>query len=427
MKKLFFILIICLLYVISPVQAQDGNARNGVSASIIRLDYYSPYVDDFSLKNENITSGAMISYHRNLVKNFLNLEVPLKLAKVQVFDDEQPNGSNKSLVGMDALLQLQYNTGSNFLVPYLSTGFGAVHLDGYAGADFEVPAGVGLDFRLGEGIYLRARSEYRFSLAENRDNWNHIFGLKAVIGGKTKMEEPIEIVPTDRDGDGVLDDNDACPDVAGLAKYNGCPDTDGDGVIDAEDECPTIAGLSKYAGCPDTDNDGIIDGKDDCPNEAGLASNNGCPFKDRDGDGVIDNEDKCPDTAGPASNQGCPELEEEEKEVLTFAAQAIQFETGSAVIKTASFGILNQVADILNKYPAYKCDIGGHTDSVGNETNNQVLSEKRAKACYDYLINKGVQASRLTYTGYGESQPIADNKFAEGQKKNRRVVFEISL
>jgi len=88
---------------------------------------------------------------------------------------------------------------------------------------------------------------------------------------------------------------------------------------------------------------------------------------------------------------------------------------------------MDQVADILSRYPNYNCSIGGHTDSVGNSASNQKLSEKRAKACYNYLVGKGISGSRLSYTGYGETQPIAENKFKDGREKNRRLEFNVYL
>lgn len=84
---------------------------------------------------------------------------------------------------------------------------------------------------------------------------------------------------SDRDGDGVFDDEDLCPDIPGSAKAKGCPDTDGDGVPDFEDDCPTVAGLPQFKGCPDTDADGIPDNLDNCPREKGMVSNNGCPLQ----------------------------------------------------------------------------------------------------------------------------------------------------
>lgn len=114
----------------------------------------------------------------------------------------------------------------------------------------------------------------------------------------------------DRDADGVLDNVDECPDVPGPEENNGCPwgDIDGDGVTDNIDECDTIPGPAENNGCPwgDRDEDGVLDNVDKCPDEAGPVENNGCPWGDRDGDGVKDNEDRCPDVPGPADNGGCP-------------------------------------------------------------------------------------------------------------------------
>ncbi|MBC7553322.1 MAG: thrombospondin type 3 repeat-containing protein, partial [Taibaiella sp.] len=109
----------------------------------------------------------------------------------------------------------------------------------------------------------------------------------------------------DTDGDGIPDKDDLCPTVAGLVRFHGCPDTDGDGIPDKDNLCPTIAGPVQLRGCPDRDGDGIADKDDKCPDQPGLAQFSGCP--DTDGDGIPDNEDKCPTVAGPVSNQGCPD------------------------------------------------------------------------------------------------------------------------
>ena len=114
----------------------------------------------------------------------------------------------------------------------------------------------------------------------------------------------------DKDGDGVLDNVDDCPEVVGPAENKGCSwgDIDGDGVTDNIDECDTIPGPTENSGCPwgDRDEDGVLDNVDKCPDEAGPAENDGCPWGDRDGDGVLDNVDRCPDVPGLVDNQGCP-------------------------------------------------------------------------------------------------------------------------
>jgi outer membrane protein OmpA-like peptidoglycan-associated protein len=237
---------------------------------------------------------------------------------------------------------------------------------------------------------------------------------------------PPPVIP-DTDGDGIFDNVDKCPTVAGLAKYGGCPipDTDKDGINDEQDKCPTTPGLAKYNGCPipDTDNDGVNDEQDKCPTVAGLAKYQGCPPPDRDGDGVIDEEDKCPDVAGPASNGGCPALES-----TKFNASMVQFNTGTATLTPSAQKGLNEAAVLLNdpKYAPLKVSIEGHTDNVGKPASNKTLSEKRAAAVKAYLVKKGVSADRLSSSGFGDTAPIADNKTKAGKAANRRVEFKVS-
>ncbi len=231
----------------------------------------------------------------------------------------------------------------------------------------------------------------------------------------------------DRDGDGIADKDDDCPDEAGPASNRGCPiaDRDGDGIPDADDRCPDAAGAAAFQGCPDTDGDGIPDVDDRCPELAGPADLQGCP--DRDGDGVPDIDDRCPDEPGLTSNKGCPEIKEEVKQVLSTAMRAVQFETGKSILKAESFPILDQVVQVLRDYPAYHLRIKGHTDNVGKADANQALSENRARTCYQYLVNSGIAADRLGFTGFGQTMPIADNKTSAGRSLNRRVEFELYL
>jgi OmpA-OmpF porin, OOP family len=105
----------------------------------------------------------------------------------------------------------------------------------------------------------------------------------------------------------------------------------------------------------------------------------------------------------------------------------VQFETGKATLKQESNKILDQLVSIMAQYPAYSLAIAGHTDNVGSADANQVLSEQRAKSCYQYLVSKGVNPVRLSFSGYGESQPIAENGTAEGRRLNRRVEFHMRI
>jgi outer membrane protein OmpA-like peptidoglycan-associated protein len=223
--------------------------------------------------------------------------------------------------------------------------------------------------------------------------------------------------------DGIIDTNDKCPTVPGVAKYEGCPvpDTDGDGINDENDKCPTVKGLAKYQGCPipDTDKDGINDEEDKCPTVPGLARYQGCPIPDTDGDGINDEEDKCPNEKGIAANFGCPDIAPD----LKLAARSIYFITGSDKFTNSKLAAdkLKYALDALNKYPTLKIDIEGHTDYTGSAKLNQTLSQKRANTIQNFLIKNGISKDRLTATGFGYDKPVSSNKTAKDRQENRRV------
>ena len=220
---------------------------------------------------------------------------------------------------------------------------------------------------------------------------------------------PEVIVPKDTDGDGVADEKDKCPSVAGLAKYFGCPvpDTDKDGINDDEDKCVNVPGFARYDGCPvpDADGDGVNDEKDKCPNEAGLASNNGCPQKE---------------VVTPK-----PVISEEQKEEVNTAAKSIFFQSGKATLLKKSFAPLNEVVKILKENPSINLVIEGYTDNSGLAKTNLILSKNRANAVMNFFVKNGVDKSRLSAKGFGIQNPIATNKTAAGRAQNRRVVLNM--
>jgi outer membrane protein OmpA-like peptidoglycan-associated protein len=173
----------------------------------------------------------------------------------------------------------------------------------------------------------------------------------------------------------------------------------------------------------DTDGDGVLDRNDNCPSRPGLEIYGGCP--DTDGDGIDDSRDQCPTAAGPVDTGGCPNVAASDRRILDIAMRSVQFQSARAEIKSESFVYLTQIAEIMNRYPDFNLSIEGHTDGQGDAATNQRLSETRARACYNFLISSGVEASRMTYTGYGESRPIATNQTVSGRTLNRRVEFAL--
>lgn len=387
----------------------------------------------------------------------------------------------------DVSMLLTYKLANGYLfsenakfAPYISAGIGGAHLSGdhiWNGRDYIFPVGGGLKYNFCNSFAMQYQLLYNFTNHDKRDGRanghneqfaSHTVGFVFSFGGnkdrdKDGVPNKIDYCPDvpglidlagcpDNDGDGIKDSEDQCPDVKGLAQFNGCPDTDGDGIKDSEDKCPNVKGLAEFNGCPDTDGDGIQDSEDKCPTVKGIAALQGCPdadsdgitdaldrcpnakgpaslqgCPDRDGDGIADIDDKCPDVAGVAANKGCPEVTVAEKKVFEKALRGIQFETAKSTIRKTSYPIVDDVAKIMIANPAYILAITGHTDNVGRYESNMTLSKERAESVKAYLVQKGINADRINATGYGDSQPVSDNKTAKGKALNRRVEFNINF
>ena len=232
---------------------------------------------------------------------------------------------------------------------------------------------------------------------------------------------------TDRDKDGIKDSEDACPDVPGLAQFQGCPDTDGDGVADKDDNCPEVAGPVENNGCPwpDTDNDGVLDKDDACPSVAGPAANNGCPWPDTDGDGVLDKDDACPTVAGLAQYNGCPKTDKIVAEEVTKALNDILFDFNKATIRPESKEKLDQAAAYIKDFPAGKFLIEGRTDKKGSEAYNLKLSRQRAASVVAALEARGVAPEQLKSRGVGEAKATVAETASDAERlSDRRVVVE---
>lgn len=217
-------------------------------------------------------------------------------------------------------------------------------------------------------------------------------------------------------------------------KVNGDADSDGDGIQDSEDGCPDAAeDFDEYEdddGCPDLDNDGdgVEDRDDKCPadreDKDGFEDGDGCPDEDNDNDGVLDANDKCPDAAeesnGFKDDDGCPDEVPTEPAKSTIL-EGVEFENATSELLESSNPALMKVFDQMEAFPEVKFSIVGHTDSQGSKIKNKQLSLERAQTVMKYLVNKGIDESRLTAVGKGQASPIASNKTPEGRAKNRRI------
>jgi len=227
----------------------------------------------------------------------------------------------------------------------------------------------------------------------------------------------------DLDDDGVPDVTDKCPEISGPIALAGCPDSDGDGVIDKIDECPNNAGKMEDKGCPDTDGDGVHDDLDLCPLEPGFTRYRGCP--DTDGDRIIDLEDDCPTISGSIENNGCPPVSNKAKYLLKSATSAIVFEEGEFDLNERAKTSLNRIANELINNEIYNLRISVYSDNSGDAISKYKLTQRRADEIKKYLISRGVDAARLDAKGFGGANPVSENFTSEGRAKNNRVEFDI--
>lgn len=323
------------------------------------------------------------------------------------------------------------------LVPFAVVGGGVISVRSEANAagrngDEMLYAGGGLKYFVNEHIVLRLEGRDIMSPKEGltptapAHSGEVLLGFSLALGPRKKEEAP----PPDADGDGFLDADDACVDEPGIAP-DGCParDSDDDGFLDEEDACKDVPGTAPD-GCPipDSDGDGFLDPDDACVDEAGVEPD-GCPLRDVDGDGLLPPEDQCPtepETAnGFEDDDGCPDEIPEEVKQYTGVIEGIFFDTGKASIRDKSFPTLDAAVKVLLDYPSLRVEVSGHTDSRGKRERNVSLSQDRAASVKQYMVNKGVDDSRIVTRGAGPDEPIGDNGTKAGRQQNRRIEFEL--
>lgn len=272
---------------------------------------------------------------------------------------------------------------------FLSGGLGAINVNTDYGPDFTRPLmslGIGQAWEVGTNDALRWEIRTDQSFGNSTLPGSALNNIQALVGYSWGVG-----APADTDGDGVADRNDLCPGTPAGVKVDakGCPlDSDGDGLTDDKDKCPTV--YAKTAdGCPPP------------PPPATVPEPIAAPAP----------------MAAPAPTPAPEPAPAPKKLVL----EGVNFANDKATLLPAAISVLDQVAQTLKEWGNVKVEVAGHTDSNNTDAYNQKLSQRRAQSVCDYLISKGVDATRLKPVGYGESQPIADNNTEEGRFKNRRV------
>ncbi|MGD9807007.1 MAG: OmpA family protein [Deferribacterales bacterium] len=372
MNKLIITLLFCILAL--PVfAAEKGEMYLGPA-----LGYH--FFDDDHRLDDKAEGGLRLGY-------FFMDDHSVELEGDYTNTDHDFEGSTGA-TSLSLSVLKYFNIGSP-LKPFIFLGFGGLfHEDDMAslvggiGADYMINDMISFDFRVKDMYHSKGRNDVIPSIGLNF----HFGKAPAPVKATPKAEER-----KDSDGDGVYDEDDACPDTPKGTTVNsaGCMlDTDGDGVSDDKDQCMTTP-----KGMP-------VDAT-------------GCT-PDTDGDGVYDFEDRCPNTMKgvKVNSAGC----------FVSATLKINFKTNSAAIDEDYLEDIQKFAVFMKANSHIKAEIQGHTDSKGAAEYNLQLSQKRAESVVDILVKKyGVSADRLTAVGYGENVPLVPNDSPANMLKNRRI------
>ena len=348
---------------------------------------------------------------------YVGLAAGVKLVSSVAAELEYGSASDATLLNANLLISPQ-SWSNGTLSPYILAGVGQQDLDAIKGVtkertDTVMNLGGGAFYSLNDVLSLRGEARVIHNSDWSKTDYLVLTGLQYSFGSQPASEvvtapvyvapvEPVNVVPADTDGDGVVDANDRCPNTPSgwEVGVDGCPlDSDKDRVPNSIDECPNT------------------------PNGMQVGAN-GCPL-DEDKDGVTDAKDKCPGTALNVivDANGCAKTVTKEIKEAIKQEVNIVFDTNKAIIKPEFKGEVAKISDLAKANNNAFITIEGHTDSSGNPAKNKVLSQERATAVMNMLIAEyGIPAARVTAIGYGSSKPVADNKTAEGKAKNRRVI-----
>ncbi len=327
------------------------------------------------------------------------------------------------------------------ITPFAVFGFGRLGAGSDSiGTDHDPAMHFGVGVKVPVDDVVGFRLDIRDTLSQKngaaQDTLTHhpevLLGL-ALTFDRAKPKPFVPPPELDRDGDGVADAVDKCPQDAGPAP-EGCPardDADSDGILDAADKCPEVAGIAPD-GCPDldSDKDGIPTPSDKCPELPGIEPD-GCPDDDPDKDGVAGAADKCPDKPetknGYQDADGCPDEIPEAVKQFTGVIEGIEFDIGQATIRAGSKPKLDEAVKVMTEFTSVRVLVTGHTDDAGTREKNVELSKARAESVAAYLVEQGIAAGRIESQGMGPDAPIADNKSFAGRQKNRRIEFKLLL
>lgn len=396
-------------------QTIDNKFVAGLSA--IFLDYQGPISGDY-LQYESFSPGISISGHGYL-NPFLNLSVNSSFVPDVNYPMDDGELLSTSLTDVNVLIQLKSNNGkvfrqNAFWAPYLASGIGLNTASN--NLRWYVPATVGMRFRISKNVSFNLEGTYKLGIDGKKQHVAYGAGFVFGLPGGKESEVPdsgqdqeggstfiAQNETPDRDGDGISDEDDRCPDEPGPVTFFGCP-------APSENEGPENTRPRPLGETPKRPTDPyIVDQGSEGGTDQGGAdlSNPDNPYK-------------------PLATDLSQEPSEADKAFLEDAMDHVHFKVASDELTQDSYQVLDKVAAILKKYPTHKLKVSGYTDNTGEDKVNKVLSVTRAFNVKRYLVyQKDIKLSRIISDGYSSQNPIADNATSEGRSRNRRVEFQL--
>lgn len=214
------------------------------------------------------------------------------------------------------------------------------------------------------------------------------------------------------------------------------PDRDGDGIPNQVDQCPDdpedIDGFKDEDGCsdPDNDNDGVLDAVDRCPGDIedadGFKDEDGCPDPDNDNDGILDKDDRCPKEAENFNfyqdEDGCPD----DAPIVKGALLHVTFAPGNTRLAGENnVAVLIALVEGIKRMPKAKIILKVYTDSVSQKA-NPALTDRRAKALVAFIVDHGINPDQIAGLGMGDAEPVATSRTPSDRAQNNRVVIEVT-
>jgi OmpA-OmpF porin, OOP family len=484
MKRKSLLLATVLFLGMVAAQAQNAENKWGFGAHFGVMEYNGDYSNQFYSFEQGYAVGLSLARYLNPSFDVMAHFFYDMAHSNDSWKSQMPTWLNfeADMYNLNLLAKYKFNNGyilkeTARLSPFLLAGVGGnMSITNGKGENGVITdeslikpnlyGGVGLNFRISQAVSLVVQTSLLMPFTDEIDGTTGAVAPVSVKGNDKFLENSVGLYITpgkakakDSDGDGVPDKLDKCPDTPagvkvdadgcpldsdkdGVPDYldkcpdtpagvkvdaNGCPlDRDQDGIPNDQDDCPDVYGLAEFKGCPDSDGDGVPDKDDRCPNtpKGYKVDQFGCPL-DRDRDGIPDSEDDCPDKPGVAELKGCPFDVNYIAGKYNLTMKPILFDFDSFKLKPDGIDALDKITNALSNHQDFGVQLDGYADFIGTEEYNLKLSEKRANSARSYLINKGINESRIRLQYYGEANPATSDQSAEGRRLSRRVEYNL--